>query len=319
MPRYFVIARDPLIAAETVASRLPAGLHVERYYAGELDLDAIFVQLGSGDLFASERAIHYIDFLSLKLLSKKDVERLEGIFAHLPEEITLVCSQVLNYATRGEENKALKSQTYQRWVGAEHVDDVRGLSEGRQAVDWLRRRAKQKYGLVLKDDQLQAILAANDDRPALVDGELRKLWMMMPDDQSHEVSDKLLHAAISTSRGARFYELVDAILAQAQDTQVRLVQWFSVEPETHRLVGELRRRLLGLLALSRNEPVQPPFLAQQLRRVAHRWPQHGWDQRLWDWPDSSTSLSPALRWEKPPRTENLGALQLYLADLARPA
>ena len=72
MPRYFVIARDPLIAAETVSSRLPAQLSVERHFAGDLDLDAIFAQLGTGDLFAAERAIHYIDFLSFKLLSKKD-------------------------------------------------------------------------------------------------------------------------------------------------------------------------------------------------------------------------------------------------------
>ena len=47
----------------------------------------------SGDLFATERAIHYVDFLSLKLLSKKDAERLAGIFGHVPDEITLVGSR----------------------------------------------------------------------------------------------------------------------------------------------------------------------------------------------------------------------------------
>lgn len=319
MPRYFVIARDPLIAAEGVAARLPAEVPVERQYVADLDLDAIFAQLGTADLFSTRRAVHYIDFLALKLLSRKDAERLAGILERLPEEITLVCSQVLDYPTRGEETKALNSQTYKRWVGDTPVDDLRALSEGQRAVDWLRQRARERYNLALTDAQLRRLLGANDDRPALVDGELRKLWTMSTGDQPQPVSDEQLASAMSTSPGARFYGLVDAIMAQAPDIQQRLAQWYFLEPETYRLLAELRRRLIGLLALSRRERVQPPFFAQQLSRVAHRWPPPRLKRAIILLAQLEYDMKSGTTVGETSREGEFNALQLYLAKISRAA
>lgn len=316
MPIYFVIARDPLIASEGVAARLPAGVEVERHYVADLDLDSIFAQLATPDLFATARAVHYIDFLALKLPAKRDAERLAGILSRLPEELTLVCSQVLNHPTRGEENKALNSQTYKRWVGDAPVDDMRGLSEGQRAVGWLRQRARQRYQLALSDSQLRQLLAANDNRPALVDGELRKLWMMSGDDgQVRAVTDELLEQAMSTSPGAQFYELVDAILSGARDAQQRLVRWHFIEPEGFHLLAELRRRLLALLALSRNERVQPPYLAQQLRRVARQWPAPRLRRAITGLAELEYALKSGATVGVNSRAAELNALQLYVADV----
>jgi DNA polymerase III delta subunit len=316
MPCYFVIARDPLIAAEGVTARLPAEVPVQRQHAADLDLDAIFAQLGTADLFSTQRAVHYIDFLALKLLSKKDAERLAGILARLPEEITLVCSQVLDYPTRGEETRALNSQTYKRWVGEAPVDDLRALSEGSRAVDWLRQRARQRYQLALSDTQLRRLLTASDDRPALADGELNKLWMMAGDDQAHRVSDELLASVISTSPGARFYDLVDAILARAPDLQQRLAQWYFLEPETYRLLAELRRRLIALLALSRRERVQPPYLAQQLKRVARQWPPARLSRAIRRLAQLEFDMKSGATVGETSREGEFSALQLYVAEIS---
>jgi DNA polymerase III delta subunit len=320
MPIYFVVARDPLIAAEGVAARLPDGMAVERQHVADLDLDAIFAQLGIPDLFATARAVHYIDFLALKLPGKKDAERLAGILTRLPEELTLVCSQVLDYPTRGEEHKALNSQSYKRWVGDAPVDDLRSQSEGQRAIAWLRQRARQRYQLALGDAQLRQLLAANDNRPALVDGELSKLWMMADDDgQLHQVTDELLERAMSTSPGAQFYELVDAILAGSRDAQRRLECWHFIEPEAFHLLAELRRRLLALLALSRNERVQPPYLAQQLRPVARRWPAPRLRRAITRLAELEYALKSGATVGSSSRAAELSALQLYVADVSGPA
>jgi len=114
MPRHVVIARDPLIAEEAVKKLIPADVPCERHFVTDLNIESIFGMLGSADLFATKRAYHYVGFLALKP-GKKESERLAGILARLPGEIILVCSQALNYATRGEENRALKGKAYQLW------------------------------------------------------------------------------------------------------------------------------------------------------------------------------------------------------------
>ena len=46
MPRFIVIARDPLVAAEAASERLPEGQPVEQHHAADLTLEIIFNQLG---------------------------------------------------------------------------------------------------------------------------------------------------------------------------------------------------------------------------------------------------------------------------------
>jgi len=271
MPRHVVIARDPLIAEEAVKKLIPADVPCERHFVTDLNIESIFGMLGSADLFATKRAYHYVGFLALKP-GKKESERLAGILARLPGEIILVCSQALNYATRGEENRALKGKAYQLWTDGAKVKDLRKLSEGRNAVDWLRERAREKYKLNLTLSQAEQLLAASDLSPALAESELSKLWMLMPDDELRSVSDKTINAVLNVSPGKRFYDLADAVMTGANDWQQRLKGWYLLEPKAERLIGELKRRLLGLLALSRGQQVQPPFFARQLHSLERHWP-----------------------------------------------
>jgi len=317
MPRHYIIARDPLIIAEAVEKLLPPDAPVEKHHAADLDLETIFNQLGSADLFATERYYQYIDFLDFKLLSKKDSERLAAVFAKLPAETTLVCTQVLDHATRGEETKALNSQTYKRWTLDGKIDDLRQLSEGGQAVNWLRQRAKQLYGLEIAANQLARLLSANDDRPALVDGELKKLWMLRGEDQADPVADAEITAIISSNPGARFYELVDAILGGNPQCFAKLDTWYNAEPETYRLLNELKRRFLGLLALSRGEQVMPPFLANQLRKVQRRWPGPRLAIALRGLAELEFDLKSGRTTGETSKAGEFSALQLYLAGLVR--
>ena len=119
---------------------------------------------------------------------------------------------------------------------------------------------------------IKLIVDANDGKLALVDTELRKLWMLKPADELIPVSDSTFEAALSSNPGARFYQLVDALLSGAPDAQERLRQWFVLEPDTYRLLAVLTRRLLDLLALSHGEEPGAPFLVRQLRALARHWP-----------------------------------------------
>lgn len=271
MPRHVIIARDPLIAHEAVDQFLPAASQVERSYVADMDLGSMFSQLGTADLFATERYYHYRDFLGLNL-GKKQQERLLDILKRLPAEVTLVCSQVLTYDKRADENRILKGQLYKTWTTGVKSVDLRGTGEGAQAIPWVINRARQKYQLTLQKSQAQRLLLACQEKPSLADTELRKLWMFKEGDQLQPIGDQLLQSVLSANPGARFYELVDAILARSPHWQSQVAQWYAIEADTHRLVNELKRRLLGLLDLQRGISIQPPFLAQQLQRCARQWP-----------------------------------------------
>lgn len=269
MPRFVVIARDPLVADEAAAARL-AGIQHERRHASELSLDAVFGQLGSADLFAARSGYHYVDFLDLKL-RKAEGERLAGMLERMPEEITLVCSQVLHDMTRTEEERALKSADFQRIAAGAQVDDLRRVSEGAAATRWLAERAGKVHGVKLTGAQAQRVLDAAGGRLALADGELRKLALLAETEGGATVSDVQLGEVLSLSPAVAFWGLADAVMDGRPEAQARLGEWFSLEPETFRLLAELRRRLLGLRALELGEPVMPPFFAKQLAGQRRRW------------------------------------------------
>lgn len=313
MPRHVVIARDPLIAGDTVKKLIPADVPCERHFTADLSIESIFGMLGTDDLFATKRAYHYVDFLALKP-GKKESERLAGILARLPAEIILVCSQVLSYATRGEENRALKGKAYQLWADGAKVKDLRKLSEGRNAVDWLRERAQAKYKLSLTPSQAELLLSASDQSPALAESELAKLWMLLPDEK-HSVSDKTINAVLNISPGKRFYDLADAIMAGASDWHKRLVDWYLLEPKPERLIGELKRRLLGLLALSRGQQVQPPFFARQLHSLERRWPAVRVRAAIRQLAELEHGIKSGLATGESSAEGKLSALELYIAGL----
>lgn len=271
MPRFVVIARDPLVADEAAQARIPHGAPCERHYASDLRFEAVFAQLGTPDLFASARAYHYVNFLELDF-KKHEGERFGELLSRLPGEITLICSQYITTESRGEQEKVLKRPEYLRVAQGAVVDDLRRVSEEAQASRWLVARARERHGLALTPPQARRIYFASGEQLALAASELTKLALLKSTDAQEAVADGQLDASLSLNPSAHFYQLADAIMGANPRAQEMLREWYAIAPETHRLVGELRRRLLGLRALALGERVMPPFFEKQLRAFERQWP-----------------------------------------------
>jgi DNA polymerase III delta subunit len=140
--------------------------------------------------------------------------------------------------------------------------------------------------------------------------------MLKPADELVPISDSTLEAALSSSPGARFYQLVDALLSGAPDSQQRLRQWFALEPDTYRLLAVLTRRLLDILALSRGEKPGSPFLVRQLRALARHWPPPRLGHALTELARLEHELKSGLIPGETARQAELSALQLLTAALA---
>ena len=315
MPQVVIIARDPLICQAAADRHSTADSETVRREAADLDLSAVFNDLGSVDLFATQRIFHYRDFLSLRLGAKQQ-ERLKQILARIPAETLLICSQVLNYERRAEEQKALKGTLYKAWTDGVKVEDLRGHSEGDAAAKWLGGWSRERYGLNLPAGQIKRLLTACQDSPSLVDSELRKLWMLKAGDGVETIQDDTIARVLSSNPGAHFYEMVDAVMAGSPDWQRRLAHWVNLEPEPHRLLNELKRRLLGLYDLDQGRPVYPPFFAQQLQRQAGRWRGERLGRAVRGLADLEYRMKSGGTTGETSVAGDISALQLYLAELA---
>jgi hypothetical protein len=315
MPRFVVIARDPLIASEAAVARIPQGAPCERHYAGDLKFDKVFAQLGTLDLFATARAFHYVNFLDLDF-KKAEAERFAGLLARLPDEITLICSQVITAESRTDQEKLLKRPEYLRVAEGAVVDDLRRLSDDEQAARWLTATARERYGLSLTIPQARRIYAASGEQLALAATELQKLALLKAGDGVEAVPDNQLDASLSQNPAAHFYQLADAVMSTNPRVQQLLAEWFEIAPETHRLVGELRRRLLGLRSLALNERVMPPFFEKQLRGFAPQWPPARLRRAVLRLAQLEFALKSGGTTGETSEDAELNALQVCLADFA---
>jgi DNA polymerase III delta subunit len=266
MPLTVVIAADPLLIDEAVADCAPPNVTLRRWYADELDYDTVFAHLGSGGLFEDRQAFHYVNFLGLRL-NKKEQEAFAALLARLPEETTLVCSQLVE--DTGKKLSQLKSKReFKQLTELGRLTDLTHLADERKAAAWLARRSRERYGLQLRDRQAADLLVSCAGSLSLADAELRKLQLLKREDKPQPVPDELLRSIISQIPTARFYQVADALLAGRPEAVDMVRNWFDVEGATFRLVAELSRRLLGLRELERGARVQPPFFERQLRQFA---------------------------------------------------
>ena len=74
---------------------------------------------------------------------------------------------------------------------------------------------------------------------------------------------------------------------------------------------------MGLLALSRGEPVMPPFLANQLRGVQRRWPAPRLALALRSLAELEYNMKSGRTTGETAKAGEFSALQLYLAGLTR--
>jgi len=313
MPRSVVIARDPLIAEEGAKARYPAGVTVERHYASDLTMATVFNQLSTADLFNSRRVIHYVDFLELKL-SKAEGPRLTELLAHLPAELTLVCSQVFPSEGGSADEKLMRRDEYKWFADGAQLEDLRGVAEGEQAARWLITRARERYGLAIVPDQAQRILWAAGGQPAMSDGELQKLATFKRQERLESVSDRLLEAALSLSPLTKQQEVVDAVLTRDPRAVELLNRWFADEPETHSLLAQVRTRLLALWRMSRDEKA-PAYLARQLRSAARFWPSARIDHAIVRLAETEYMLKSGGAVGESSQDAELAALQLLVSDL----
>jgi DNA polymerase III delta subunit len=314
MPAHLIIARDPLIAAEAASALLPEGISAERYYATDLDMDEIFNQLSTRDLFVSQRALHYIDVMELKQ-GKRDIERLSAMLKSLDEATTLVCTQVIVAETRSEEDRRVKSAALKPWIENTKVHDLRRQSDGAQALGWIGQRARERYGLALTRAQCERLYQVNGEHMALVDSELRKLSMLKGSEQLQPVPDNVIEQLVAGSPQAKFYELADAITRAGPDVIARLHEWFAIEPETHRLLGEMRRRFLGLRMLTQGMSVQPPFFERQLRAFERSWNGRRLERAIVLTAQLELKLKSGETVGESSKDAELAALEMYCADL----
>jgi DNA polymerase III delta subunit len=333
MPRLVVAAGDPLQGEEAALAWLPPALAYTRRDGSELSADLLFADLGQPGMFAEERALLYTDVLAAKL-NKRDSERVAALLARLPAGTHLACVQVIQEETKSKSDTKFKSAGLRLFADGAELRDLRPLAEGAGAVQWLGQRAQERYGLRLGPPQLTRILALSDSSPALADGELQKLALLLggsgaPAGGSSSpatgqgpaplaaVPDAVLDSLLSGSPAAKFYELVDTLLADPPGSQAALAAWFDAEGETFRLVFELRRRLLQARSAARGEAVYPPFAARGAQALARRLG----GARLGGALEALAALEHGLKRGAYPgessRLAELGALQVFAADLAR--
>lgn len=314
MPRTLAIARDPLVAEEAALAALPQGVELRRWHASELTLDQIFAQLGSSDLFGTRQSYLYVNVLDLKL-KKADAERLDSILAHMPPEIDVACTQVFADLNYRDEERLMKSADLARWSKGARVLDLRRVSDVAQAPRWLVERAARHHALKLTPQQAQRLLAIAGGKLSLAEGELLKLSLIA---DGGGVSDAQIEEVLAASPAAQYWELIDAIMQDQADALPRLAQWHSLEPETFRLLSELRRRLLGLRALSLGMPVQPPFFAQQLSRIARRWPQPRLHRAIEQLAELEFKLKSGMIPGESSKDAELSALEVFTRGLTAP-
>jgi DNA polymerase III delta subunit len=182
-------------------------------------------------------------------------------------------------------------------------------------VGWIAQRAKEKYGLALTRPQATRLFEVNGERMALVDSELRKLSLMKTSEQLQPVPDSMLEAMVAGSPQAQFYELADSLMRTVPDALARLEEWFGIEPETHRLLGEMRRRFLGLRSLSQGSSVQPPFFERQLRSFQRSWSGSRLDRAILLTAELEHRLKSGETAGESSRDAEYSALEMYVVDL----
>ncbi len=270
MPLHVIIAADPLLIDEAAAGCAPAGAELRRYYADELSYDEVFSQLGSAGLFDDVQAFHYVNFLGLRF-NKKEQAAFEELLGRLPEETTLVCSQTVEDTGKKKLTQLKAKREFKAVAELGKLTDFTGLADEGKAAAWLGARARERYGLQLKPRQASDLLRSCGGSLSLSDAELKKLAMLKRDDKPQPVTDQLLNSIISQIPTAQFYLVADSVARGDADAVRQLRHWYAVEGDTFKLLYELRRRLLGLLELSRGGKVMPPFFERQLSQLAPRY------------------------------------------------
>lgn len=316
MPAHLFVARDPLVLDEAAASCIPPGVECSRFHASELDVDTIFGQLGSADLFASERCFHYVDIIDLKP-TKRDSARIAEMLERLPAETTLVCTQLFDDPDRrGDEERRLKTQAFTLWKDHAKFTDLRRQSDTDNAVRWLVARAAERYSIRVSPKQAARLLYLSADRLALADAELAKLALALEADGGN-VSDELLEQTVQGSPAAKFYELADSVLGCSPAADRLLLEWYRSSPETYRLINELKRRFSGMRKLRMGEKVFPPFFAHSLEKFQRRYSPQRFSAGVELLANLEQDLKGGMYAGASSKDAELTALQVFVADLRR--
>jgi DNA polymerase III delta subunit len=316
MPRLAIVAGDVLQAEEEARAWLPAGVSVTRRGYEELSLDTMFADLGQPGMFAEDRALLYTNPLGLKF-GKHDQERLAKLLLQLPSTTSLATVQVLDEESRKKADERLRRPEWRVFADGAELRDIRDRARGTGAARWLAQYAAGK-GLKLTPRQAEQVVLICGGVPALARGECDKLLLARAGaDQLGTITDAELDQQLSGTPAAKFYELLDHLLADPASAQDDLAEWFNVEAETYRLVYEIKRRLLQVRLLQRGEQVYPPYAVRQAQALGRKLD----GKRLGLALEALAALEHRLKSGLFPaassRLSELGALQTFAAALAQ--
>lgn len=277
MPTCFITGKDELLIREEVR-KLARKVEVDVFHTDDVKLDAFTQHATTSDLFSSERVLWLKDVASLPR-SKKTAEMLAALCKRIPAHTTVVFSQNLDFGDDYRKASAFRSSAVAQALEKAVDRAIEPKLVGRQLRRWILTHAEKSYGLRLEERQAEELAQLADERPALVDMELRKLSLLKQPGATASVRDPVFRAVVSRAIGGRMRQLVDTALERDIQAFNLAADASRTESLGHDFYRDFYRGLQRLLAIRtdpqfRSRPefkALPQFVVEKLRAAAPKW------------------------------------------------
>lgn len=253
MATRLITAIDNLIISENVRS-LCGGAPTYSFYADELELSEIASRISALDLFQMQTSYWIKEVRRLPATTKTE-RTLEQIIRITPKSTELIFSQEMHFD--GDFLERVKFQNSKIFkLLKELVDDYKDIPFSITSLRrWVQQRALNNHGISLSESQLDRLIAACGELPALIDGELEKLALLKKRKEAQRIPDELFERCISKTIGNEFNRIRDLILRRDLKAIRLLFEIYKKEPIGAQLLRELYRNLeLIYLIKSGEEP-----------------------------------------------------------------
>jgi len=277
MPTCFIAGKDELLIREEVR-KLARKLEVEVFHADDVKLDAFTRHATTSDLFSSERVLWLKD-VALLPRTKKTAQALATLCERVPAHTTVVFSQNTDFGGDYRKASAFRNSAVAKLLGKAVDRTIEPRLAGRQLRRWILTHAQKVYGLRLEERQAEELARLADERPALVDMELRKLSLLKKPDTTAGVREPVFRAVVSRAIGGRMRQLVDAALERDLRAFSLAMDAARTESLGHGFYRDFYRGLQRLLIIRTDPQFRaraefrslPQFMVEKLRAAAPRW------------------------------------------------
>ena len=239
MPSWFILGIDNLIISEKVLE-ICDRIQPKSFYADEVELDELADSILSPDLF-SESSQYWIKEVSRLRFSKKVENVLERLLKLLPDKTNLIVSQETYFGGEyGEFRRFEESRLFKKLkeLASNFVEVRLGYGALRR---WVEKRAKEKYGLILRPSQVEALVFSALELPSLIDCELKKLSLLKTRDRVEEIADTVFQLSISKTLSSEFSQVRNLVLARDMNAIPALFEMYRREARGAELLRDLYR------------------------------------------------------------------------------